>query len=100
MTLSKILFLLLAPWAWPVIAYAIAQVYVLVRLRGRHRLLAMLPLPFALVALVGAYLGYRGGANLWPVPLIFGSPAALVYLALLWRHARRDPRESARSDGV
>jgi hypothetical protein len=72
------------------LAYVIMQIYALVKMRGRYRKLAMIPLlMFALVIayIIGAvYLG----SNIAPVIVIFVAPIAFMYMLILmimWRKA-------------
>jgi hypothetical protein len=69
-------------------AYPFLQILALWRLRGLWRLAALMPLALAAYVSWLSYQGYLKSANLWPVPLIFGSWAVtmfLIVLLLVWR---------------
>jgi hypothetical protein len=72
--------------------YFVAQVVLLWRLKDKWRKAAAAPLvPMAFVLLYTVW-AYHDGSNLYPIVLIFASPAALFYLAVVtlwWRLSGR-----------
>ena len=73
----------------PVLLYLVAQISAAVKLRGWARRIAFLPvIPMAWVTYV-TVLAFRHDSNLWPILLIFASPAAAFFIFAVWAFARR-----------
>jgi hypothetical protein len=86
----------LAGWGLPFTLYAIAQLVVPFRLRGRKRVWVCAPAPIMLWVLISAISSSRNpDANLWPIWLILLSPVALCILLL----EARLPRQYSHGDG-
>lgn len=60
-----------------------AQIVALWRLRGGWRVAAAVPAVPMTAVLGHAILAYRAGSGLFPLFLIFTSPPALIYLAVV-----------------
>ena len=66
------------------LAYPILQFVVLWRVARRWRFWAFLPLlPMGYVLAITVY-AFWGGSNVWPIPMIFTSPPAVLYLLFIW----------------
>lgn len=64
---------------YPVLQYLVAR-----RMRGRWRFWAMLPLgPMGFVLVITVYALLKQ-SNVWPIPLIFVAPLAVLYLGILF----------------
>ena len=66
-----------------VVAYFVAQCYTAVAWSGGWRIAAVVPLVGMIPITVLTFQGYRQQSNLWPILLLFASPLALLYLAVL-----------------
>jgi len=64
-------------------AYVIAQVVAVWRLRSGWRWASLVPVLPMVFVLAGAIKGFAQQNNLWPLPLLFASPAALAYILIL-----------------
>jgi hypothetical protein len=60
-------------------AYVILQVLALAWSTGRARLVAGAPLIVMAPIFVLSVVGLLQGSNLWPLPLLFASPPAMLY---------------------
>lgn len=81
-------------WGLPFTAYVVAQVLALYRLRGNLRWVVFVPvLPMVWVAYVTAE-AWAAQSNIWPIIMIFASPVAFVYVALVALVARLKSRSS------
>ena len=69
-------------WAG-LIGYPILQIVAIVKMHGRWRILACLPLVLMLPVLFVTIQGLYQQSNLWPIILIFTGPIVLVYLIVL-----------------
>jgi hypothetical protein len=66
-----------------IFVYPVLQYIAACRMRGRWRFWAMLPLgPMGFVLVVTVYALLKQ-SNVWPIPLIFVAPPALLYLGVL-----------------
>jgi hypothetical protein len=74
-------------------AYPFFQIYALVRLRGRVRLVSALPLVFMLPIYAYTILALSKGSNLWPLFAIFASPVALIIVIAVMFVARKRAAE-------
>lgn len=72
--------LLVQLMGWSVPAYLVLQVFLLRRLSGGWRRAALVPLLWMVPVGLYSLLALFAGSNLWPLGLIFLSPAALLYL--------------------
>jgi hypothetical protein len=72
-----------------VAGYAVGQLVVLLRTSGQARLAAGLPLVVMLPILAFTVFSLIQDNNLWPLPLLFASPFALLYVAFLGLFTRR-----------
>ena len=79
-------------WGLPFTLYLIAQAVTLVRLRGAARFWVTVPVPFMLWVLYVTLDAFAQKSNLWPIVMIFASPAALAYVlivaAVVWARGR------------
>jgi hypothetical protein len=66
-----------------VFMYAAIQLAVLFLASGRARLLLALPLIFMAPIYVFTAIAFIQESNLWPLWLLFSSPAALLYILIL-----------------
>jgi hypothetical protein len=73
----------LAGWGLPFTLYVIAQIVAVVRLRGRARIWAAVPIPFMVLVLYVTLNAFAQKSNLWPITMIFASPVALAYVLLV-----------------
>jgi hypothetical protein len=64
--------------------YVLLQCLVAMAIRGRRRVLALLPSPFMLGVLLWTIFAYRSESNLWPIVMIFTSAAAIFAVVVLW----------------
>ena len=81
-------------WGLPFTAYVVAQALALYRLRGSMRWAVFVPvLPMLWVAYITAD-AWAAQSNIWPIVMIFASPVALVYVALVALVARLKSRAS------
>jgi len=72
-------------WSFPI--YIVMQVVAWKKTRGLWRFAAFLPLIPMLAVLVITIIGFSEGSNLWPIMLLFTSPAAFIYMCaffILW----------------
>lgn len=76
-------------------AYPIFQVYALMKLRGRARLVSALPLVFMVPIYAYTALALSKGSNLWPLFAIFASPVALIIVIAVMFVARKRAAESS-----
>jgi len=74
-------------------AYPIFQIYALVKLRGRPRLVSALPLVFMVPIYGYTALALSKGSNLWPLFAIFASPVALIIVIVVMFVARKRAAE-------
>ena len=81
-------------WRIGVLIYAVVQLLAVVTLRGKHRLLVMAPAAMVMAAGAHAMYAYHHDSNLWPIVLIFTSPAATVAVAVIWVGALLQRRRS------
>lgn len=65
-------------------AYLVVQVVAITRTAGGMRLAAALPLVVMLPLFVYTAVAFAQESNLWPLGLLFLSPAALVYVTVIW----------------
>jgi hypothetical protein len=64
-------------------AYVIVQIVALFRMSGWWLLAGLLPIvPMAVVSII-THNAYGAQSNMWPILLLFASPAALIYLVIL-----------------
>ena len=63
--------------------YFILQPWLAFRLKGVWRLAALVPLPFAVIAIVWSLTALAEDSNLWPVPFILFAPLAVAYQLVL-----------------
>jgi hypothetical protein len=71
--------LICGAFVYPALQYIAAR-----RMGGRWRLWAMLPLgPMGFVLVLTLFALLRE-SNIWPIPLIFIGPLAVIYLSLLF----------------
>ncbi|MBX9588744.1 MAG: hypothetical protein K2X43_05525 [Hyphomonadaceae bacterium] len=61
-------------------AYVFLQGLMVVRYRGRWRLLSLVPLLFMVPIAVDAGLAFAAGSTMWPLLGIVASPVAFAYL--------------------
>ena len=74
--------------------YLLAQVAAVVKLRGRVRLMSLIPaLPMAGVAYVTIY-AFRQESNLWWFLLMLASPAAALVIWVVWLAPARKNRDA------
>ena len=78
----------LLTYGLPFTLYIAAQLFALVRLRGRSRTWSALPIPFMIWIVWVTVDAFHQHLNLWPLPLILLSPVALLYLGLVAMIAR------------
>ncbi len=72
-----------------ILAYVVVQVVALMRSSRGSRLAASLPLFVMVPVFVYAAVGLVQGSNLWPLLMLFASPIALLYVAVVALMARR-----------
>lgn len=65
-------------------AYFILQIWLGIRLRGAWRIAALVPLPFAVAAIIWCLIALADGSNLWPLPFILFAPLGTLYLLIVW----------------
>ena len=73
----------LAGWGLPFTLYVVAQIVALVRLRGRARIWAAVPIPFMVLVLYVTWNAFAQESNLWPIVMIFASSVAFAYVLLV-----------------
>ena len=81
-----------AGWGVGFTVYLAVQLFAVFLLRGRRRLYALVPVPMMVAVLVITFVSYAEESNLWPILLIFISPAAAVFLVCVLvqqRHQRK-----------
>jgi hypothetical protein len=78
-----------------VAGYAVGQVVALLRTSGQARLAAGLPLVVMLPILAFTVVSLARESNLWPLPLLFASPFALLYVAVVGLFTRQPDKQSA-----
>lgn len=81
-------------WGAPCTAYVVIQVIAAVRLRGKYRLICLVPVLPMLVVGALTVSAYRQQSNLWPILLIFAGPVAFLFVAGVWIAFRRARRAS------
>ncbi len=64
-------------------AYVVVQVVAMIRSTGGSRIAAGLPLLVMVPVFVHAIVGLLQESNLWPLLMLFASPAALLYVAVI-----------------
>jgi hypothetical protein len=64
-------------------AYPMLQIVVIWRSAGAARWIAALPLVFMVSVYVVTGVAYAQHSNLWPIWLLFASPVALLYVAVV-----------------
>ncbi len=84
------------------LVYPILQFMVLRRVARRWRFWAFLPLlPMGFVLSITVYALW-GGSNVWPIPMIFMSPPAVLYLLfiLFLHNVTKDQEKKRDTKGV
>jgi hypothetical protein len=85
----------LGGWGSLFTAYVVLQTWAALKLRGRRRLLVLLPvLPMAIVVAL-TLAAYMQESNLWPILMILVSPIACIFVILVWALSRRMSSEPA-----
>jgi hypothetical protein len=74
----------LLSWGLPFTLYFVLQIYVVMKLNGRGRLLALIPAIPMLIVLIATIKAYREESNLWPCLLIVAGPIAVITLLSIW----------------
>ena len=87
----------MAGWGLPFTLYVIAQLLVVVQLKGPARMWAAASIPLMAWVLYVTLEGFAQQSNLWPIVMIFASPVALVYVLLVAVAASMRKRAKARS---
>jgi hypothetical protein len=64
-------------------AYVIAQITAMIRFRSGWRWASFVPVLPMIFVVAGTIKGFAQQNNLWPLPLLFASPAALAYILTL-----------------
>ena len=72
----------------PFTLYVILQVLGLFLLKGKARLVLLILAAVMGLVVIIAVLAYLEESNLWPIWLIFCSPAAIVCIAIVWLLSR------------
>ncbi|MCC7138351.1 MAG: hypothetical protein IT460_08005 [Planctomycetes bacterium] len=85
----------LAGMGLPFTAYVVLQALLPWRVRGRRRWIAFAPAPVMAGVLAHALDAESRGQNLWPIGLIFLSPAAIVAVCVLTGKGREAPPPEA-----
>ena len=90
-----------SPYGLSTTAYVVVQLVAIVRTSGWTRVVCLLPLPLMTILLIQSFHAYRADSNLWPILLIFGAPAALLFVTATWLVAegRRGRTARERHDG-
>jgi hypothetical protein len=81
-------------WLGP-LAYIALQTFVLRTWSGGWRTAALAPLLLTVPLAAVSVWQLAQGSNLWPLPLFFSAPAALLYLLLLAAARRLSARPAA-----
>jgi len=66
-----------------ILVYPILQIIAVAGSKGIIRILALLPLAVMAIVFSVTIVGFAQESNLWPILLIFISPAVLIYLFIL-----------------
>jgi heme A synthase len=77
-------------------AYVVMQVVAMMRSSGGSRMAATLPLFVMVPVFVHAAVGLVQESNLWPLLMLFVSPAALLYVTVVAFLPRRSRTPEAR----
>ena len=64
--------------------YLVIQIIAAIKLKGFNRVIVALPAPVMLIVVMVTFYGYQQQWNLWPIYLIFISPLAILYVAIMW----------------
>ena len=70
-------------WGLPFTIYVVIQIIAAIKLRGLKRIMVLLPVPIMLTVIAVTFYGYQQQSNLWPIYLIFVSPLAILYVAIM-----------------
>jgi hypothetical protein len=81
---QQIGFLIIAIGGASIFGYPLLQYNAFRRFSGLWRAFALLPIPPMIFIIIITIGGYTKGSNLWPVLLLFTSPFACIYLAILF----------------
>ena len=73
----------LISWGLPFTVYLALQVYLLVTLKGKYRLLASIPVIPMSIVMSMTVSAYRQHSNLWPILLILVSPVGIIALSII-----------------
>ena len=76
-------------------AYVALQLWAAVRLRGRWRTAALLPLVPGVPLVAWCTYAFADQSNLWPLPFVLFAPFGALYLALILALGRKSLRAHA-----
>ena len=82
--MSNWFFFFTTSWGLPFTIYVVIQIIAAIKLRGLKRIMVLLPVPIMLIVIAVTFYGYQQQSNLWPIYLIFVSPLAILYVAIMW----------------
>jgi hypothetical protein len=68
----------------PFTAYLVIQVLAIKFLRDNFKRVVWIPLPLMMIVLVGSFVAFNNGSNMWPIWLIITSPIAIAYIGVVW----------------
>ena len=80
-----------------VIAYIPLQLFAVWKLKGGLRIAAFIPIPIMALVLAVTVAAYVAESNLWPIYMIFCSPIAVIFLAVLLIASRASTARKAES---
>ena len=81
---------------WDVATYAVLQLVAAVTAPRKHRYLVLAPMLLMIPLVVHAIVALHAESNLWPIGLIFGSPLAILWVAVIWFASRRMAKAETR----